>query len=224
MVPVITMSGSVQFVAKEEVFIPNDLQLKKSFTEATGEPLFVWFPQNGLASLSTTKLHEIYKSLGVRKISEFVQLSYDLSDCKLEKMDLKNDLIGKALIKILLGFLAFMPVEERHKTAKFLLEPSVLGTEKPIAVSYGLQLPSRKKRLNVEIIRMVLWEKNSQRLLVHKRSWKDGQKNMEFVANFSRAISEAILPNNSDLVDNLCKIIQMGFALGLKNMQWTTCW
>ena len=126
-----------------------------------------------------------------------------------EKIDKTDSMIGKALIKLVLDFVE-MPMEEKHKIAKSLLELSIYGTECPISARYALQLPLQKRRLEVEIEKMVLWEKNSQRLLVKKSTWNQGKKDLEFIASFARAISEAVLPNSSDQKNKLCKIIQMG--------------
>lgn len=218
----IISSKGIQLVEKSELFIPDDLQLKKLFTSVTEKPLFVWYPQDNLSSLSRTKLSEIYASLGVPKISESIQFdpSCTLSAGReFEEVDSRNGLIGKALIKIVLGFCAnprmHMQVEERHKTAKALLDMSVVLTDDPIEVSYSLQIPSLEK-MCVKTRRMVLWEKNSGRLIVHKFSRNKQRNNIEFVTDFARAVSERLLPSRTDLVDNLCKLIQMGFAFGFK--------
>uniref|UniRef100_A0A7N2MZP0 Sacsin n=1 Tax=Quercus lobata TaxID=97700 RepID=A0A7N2MZP0_QUELO len=199
-------SRVVQFVTKE-VFIADDLKLKQSFTEASEKPLFVWFPPR--CSSSPDKLLEIYTSLGVQKISEAVQFDLHCTMSVSEKIDKTDSVIGKALIKLVLAF-AEMPMEEKHKIANSLLELSVYGTECPISVRYALQLPLQKRRLEVEIEKMVLWEKNSQRLLVKKSTWNEAKKDLEFIASFARAISEAVLPYSRDQKNKLCKIIQMG--------------
>ncbi|KAL4644533.1 hypothetical protein ACB092_02G171500 [Castanea dentata] len=203
MLPAVNTSGAVQFVMKEEVFIADELQLKILFIEASENPLFVWFPPKCLSS--PAKLLEIYTSLGVRTISEAVK--FDLH-CTLSASKIIGDtdsLIGKALIKLVLAF-ANMPMKEKHKTAKSLLELTVYGTEDPISVWYALQLPLQKRRL----------EKNSQRLLVNKSTWNEGKKDIKFIASFARAILEAVLPNSGDQMDTLCRMIQMGMALGLE--------
>ena len=183
------------------------MKLKQSFPEASEKPLFVWFPPR--CSSSPDKLLEIYTSLGIQKISEAVQFDLHCTMSVSEKIDKTDSMIGKALIKLVLDFVE-MPMEEKHKIAKSLLELSIYGTECPISVRYALQLPLQKRRLEVEIEKMVLWEKNSQRLLVKKSSWNQGKKDLEFIASFARAISEAVLPNSSDQKNKLCKIIQMG--------------
>ncbi len=215
--PAATTSGAVQFVMKEEAFIPDDLQLERSFTEASEKPLFVWLPPS--CSSSPAKLFEIYRSLGVKKLSEAVQCDPHCTTSaskKFEKIDSRNCLIGKELIKMVLAFLADMPVEEKQQTAKSLLKISVYGTDDPISVRYALQLPSQKVKLVAEVKKMVFWEKNLQRLLVEKSSWNGAQKGVEFIACFARAISEAVLPKSSD--DRLCRIIQMAMAFGLKEV------
>ncbi|KAH7847938.1 hypothetical protein Vadar_031865 [Vaccinium darrowii] len=217
MLPAVSVSGAVQLVERDELFIPNDLSLKKLFGHASDKPLFVWFPQYGTSSLS--KLYAIYRSFGVQTISDAVQIS---SNSELEKMDRENSLIGKPLIKIVLAFVAnpviYMPVEERHRIAKSLLDISIFGTEKPLMLSCFLDLPSSKKRLQVEMRKLVLWDENSQKLLVHKPSWNGGSgtKSMEFITDFSRAIAEAVLPKASAFVEELCKTIKIGFAFGFK--------
>ncbi|KAL6955023.1 hypothetical protein U1Q18_041630 [Sarracenia purpurea var. burkii] len=213
MLPATTPSGTIQLAARDEVFIPDDLQLKKSFMEASDRPLFVWFPQNGSSSL--TKLYEIYRSIGVQKISEAVEFS--VNNCEFKRLGFDDGgLIGKPLIKIVLAFLANpvinMAVEERHSMAKSLLHASIFGTEGAMMASYLLDLPSSKKTIRVETSKLVLWEKNSQRLLVHKPNWKEDGGDMELISHFARAISEAVLPNATGLVVDLCRIIKMGLG------------
>ncbi|KAL6955021.1 hypothetical protein U1Q18_041628 [Sarracenia purpurea var. burkii] len=213
MLPATTPSGTIQLAVRDEVFIPDDLQLKKSFMEASDRPLFVWFPQNGSSSL--TKLYEIYRSLEVQKISEAVEFS--VNNCEFEKLGSDDGgLIGKPLIKIVLAFLANpvinMAVEERHLMAKSLLHASIFGTEGAMMVSYLLDLPASKKTIRVETRKLVMWEKNSQRLLVHKPNWKEGRGDMELISHFARAISEAVLLNATGLVVDLCRIIKMGMG------------
>lgn len=96
MLPASASAGKIQFMNKEQVFIPDDLQLKKSFSEATEISLFVWFPQNGMSSVSPTKLSKIYRKIGVWKISEAVQVDLNtvLGKYKSETMDLKHGLVG----------------------------------------------------------------------------------------------------------------------------------
>lgn len=107
-----------------------------------------------------------------------------------------------------------MAVAERHKVASSLINISVFGSEEPNTVRYGLHLHSLQRNLYVETTQMVFWEKNNRKLFVHKPSWESGNKNMEFVTNFARAISEAVLPTTD--VNRLFPIIKMAFAFGFR--------
>ena len=207
---------------KEELFIADDFQLKQAFTEASEKSLFAWFPP--MHSSSQAKLLEIYASLGVRKISEAVQFDLHCTMSASKKIEKTDIPIGKALIKLVLAH-ANMPMEEKHKTTKSLLELAVYGTEE-ISIQYALQLLLQKRRLEVEIKKMVLWEKNSQRQLAKKSTWNEGKKDVEFIAYFAQAISEAVLSDSRDQMDILCRIIQMGMALELEedavdSLLWT---
>nr|POE45423.1 hypothetical protein CFP56_20095 [Quercus suber] len=165
MLPQANTSGAVQFVMKEELFITDDFQLKQAFTEASEKPLFAWLPP--MRSSSQAKLLEICASLGVRKISEAVQLDLHCTmsaNKKIEKTDIP---IGKALIKLVLAH-ANMPMEEKQQTAKSLLELSVYGTEE-ISVQYALQLLLQKRRiiqmgmalgLEEDAVDSLLWTQN----------------------------------------------------------------
>lgn len=123
-------------------------------------------------------------------------------------------------MKIVLGFFAShrtnMHVEERQKTAKTLLDISLVLTDEPIEVNYSLRIPSLERVICVTPRRMALWEKSSGRLIVKETSWNEQRDSIEFVTNFAQTVAEGLLPNKIDIVDNLCKIIQMGFAFGFK--------
>ena len=146
MLPAANTSGVIQFVMKE-LFIADHLHLKEAFTKASEKPPFVWLPL--LNSSSLAKLLEIYNSLGVRKISEAVQFDLHCTISASKKIEKTDSLIGKGLIKLVLAH-ANMPMEEKHKTAKSLLELPVYGNEE-ISVQHALQLPLQKRRLEVEI-------------------------------------------------------------------------
>ena len=146
MLPIANTSGAVQFVMKE-LFIADDFQLKQAFIEASEKPLFAWFPP--MRSSYQAKLLAIYASLGDRKISEAVQFDLHCTMSASKEIDKTDIPIGKALIKLVLAH-ANMPMKEKHKTAKSLLELSVYGSEE-ISVQYALQLLLQKRRLEVEI-------------------------------------------------------------------------
>lgn len=64
-------SEKIYLTNRTEVFLADDLQLKKNFLRYDEAPLFVWFPTTN--GLSPRRLYEIYESLGVKKVSESVQ-------------------------------------------------------------------------------------------------------------------------------------------------------
>ncbi|KAK9270006.1 hypothetical protein L1049_025579 [Liquidambar formosana] len=223
-IPATTSTGDgIHLVNKEEVFIPDDLQLKKSFLSIDRIPLFVWFPKCGsLSSVPARRLYQIYDSLGVRKISDSVKWNVNsmLSLDQLKKVEPRIGLIGRGLIKIVLAFLAGplinMSVEERYKVANSLLDLSVFESNEQIRVSYQL-VPSVNTTLEVEVKKVVLWEKNYQRLLIDKSSYDGRNTNIEFVTCYAQEIAEGLLAQEqADAADNLSKIIQMGFMFKFK--------
>ncbi|KAL3526922.1 hypothetical protein ACH5RR_011578 [Cinchona calisaya] len=191
MLPAADSSGTIKFINKELMFIADDLQLKNLFTEASERPLFVWFPESG--SLYFTNLFGIYRRLGIRRLSESVECSVDCHFHKLEAMD---DLIGRPLIKIVLGFLASQVIDmsERHRKAKSILDMSICGTEEPMNTKYGLQLPSLNTSLHVETRRMVVWDKNKRRLLRHAPSLISAHENIRMGFAFGFKENEVDYP------------------------------
>ncbi|KAF6136735.1 hypothetical protein GIB67_020057 [Kingdonia uniflora] len=107
------LSGGIDFVAKDEVFIPDDLQLKKIFTEASRRPLFVWQPN--CSSVGTVKLYDVYSSLRVRRVSEAVHFDstcFSSIDYKLYKVDSNNEFIVAYSLPLL--FAKSMEVKTRR--------------------------------------------------------------------------------------------------------------
>ncbi|XP_077251764.1 uncharacterized protein LOC143890988 [Tasmannia lanceolata] len=214
----------IQLVKSGEIFLPDDLRLKKLLTGASENPLFVWQPQYCSPSIPLSKLYEIYSKLGVQKVSKSLQFGATSSTLghKFEKVeDPREWLIGKGLIEIVLGFLSchqiHMPAKERQAAAKALVDLEVYETDEPIIINCSILLPSAGKELNLQTRRMVLWDKDSCRLLIHKCSGENKKTSIEFAASFAQAISEGLLQGNMDMVNGLCKIIQMGFAFGFQD-------
>ncbi|CAL5366615.1 unnamed protein product [Camellia sinensis] len=213
----------IRLMQKNEILIPDDLQLRRLFANSSVKPIFTWYPQSDSSSLSPSKLSEIYSSLGVRKLSKSVQFNWNCPSSvsnKFEEVDSKNCLIGKGLIKIVLGFLASPQVnttaEERNKIANTLLDISVVLAGEPLEVSYRLQIPSLDNPLSAKTRRLVMWDKSSNRLIVYNSCLKHLKNNIEFVIDFALAVSEGLLPNRADDADRLCKIIQTGLAFEFK--------
>ncbi|KAI8021992.1 hypothetical protein LOK49_LG03G03727 [Camellia lanceoleosa] len=119
MLPVCCPCGEtiqIRLMQKNEILIPDDLQFKRLFANSSVKPIFIWYPQSDSSSLSLSKLSEIYSSLGVRKLSKSVQFNWNCPlsvSNKFEEVDSKNCLIGKGLIKIVLGFLTSPQVNIR---------------------------------------------------------------------------------------------------------------
>ena len=221
-------SERIHLVSKELVFIPDDLQLKHFFSSIDGIPLFVWLPKcKSFSTVHPMRLFEIYESLGVRKISGSVECHASISHSLDQyKMDPRNGLIGRGLVRIVLGFIAgprvSMPVEERHKVAKLLLGLSVFESREPILVSYQLLLTA-DKTLEVEAGKLVFWDKNSCRLLIDKSGYEDRKSNIKFVSCFAREIAEGLLAcEKADAIENLSKIIQIGFMFEFKEESMVT--
>ncbi|CAL8101226.1 unnamed protein product [Prunus armeniaca] len=208
----------IYLVSREEVFIADDLQLKKIFSSSNKVPLFVWIPKSISECYITPKrLHAIYEILRVRKMSESVEcnVSSTLSFEHCEKVDPRERLIGRGLIKIILGFLAGpevnMPVKERHEVARSIVVLSVYKSDKPIQVCYQLK-PSASTTVEVEKLKLVLWEKNSPHLLIDELGYEDGKDDLEFVASFADELARGLLAQvRPTAADALSKIIQMGY-------------
>lgn len=118
-------------------------------------------------------------------------------------------------MKIILGFLARphvnMPLKRRHEAAKSLLELSVYKGDKPIQVCYRL-MQSAGTVVEVEKLKLVLWEKNLQRLLIKKSAYESGKTDIEFVTCFADELAQGMLAQTTHAAaDTLSRIIQMGF-------------
>ncbi|XVE95086.1 hypothetical protein REPUB_Repub02eG0066000 [Reevesia pubescens] len=218
-------SDEIYLVSREEVFLPDDLQLKRIF-ENVGVPLFTWLPRhNSLSPVLPWRLYQVYHSIGVRKISESV-------DCKVDRIlllnfqskkfvDSRNGLFEKGLLKIILAFLSGpmmnMPAKERHKAAKSLLDLSVFETDKSIQVNYRFLLCRRSRTLESSRKKMVLWDRNSHRLLLDGSGFEDRKTNIEFVSAFAQEIAEGLLSlGKADAIGSLSKLVQIGFMFDYK--------
>ncbi|KAJ0076656.1 hypothetical protein Patl1_36503 [Pistacia atlantica] len=141
-VPVDSGSDRILLLNKQDVFIPDDLQIKDSF-EQSSRSLFVWYPQSSSPSLPRTELLEIYWNLGVRTISESVQR---------EELSLED---GVELEQV-------NPREKRHEAVKCLLNLTALKTPEPITVRYSLSLSSGEI-VDARESRMIRWDKESSK-------------------------------------------------------------
>ncbi|KAL6972990.1 hypothetical protein U1Q18_027164 [Sarracenia purpurea var. burkii] len=148
--PVISGSGEILLVERDDAFIADDLQLKELFNQSSSKPLFVWYPRPTLPSLPCFKLLEIYSKIGVRNISETVRKeevsSIIMDGAGLNELNPREIFIGKGLLMLILGFLAGpslqMEAEKRHETVRCLFNLTVLETPEPIMIHYSLSLSS----------------------------------------------------------------------------------
>ncbi|POO03753.1 Histidine kinase-like ATPase, C-terminal domain containing protein [Trema orientale] len=216
------LDDKIHLLNKELVFIPDDLRLKKIFASVS-VPLFVWFPNSGsLSSALSRRLFEIYRSLGVKMISESVtrKVGSILTEDNPKNVIPKNELIEKGLIKIILAFLAGahieMPAKERQESAAALLNLSLYKSEQPIKVTYCLT-PYPNETVKVETKKLVLWDKNSKCLVIDRSGYEDRKNNIEFGSCFAQEISEGLVPEGRELaVAGLSRIIHMGFMYEFK--------
>ncbi|XP_062115851.1 uncharacterized protein LOC133829994 [Humulus lupulus] len=218
-VPVNSCSNSIVLVDKHDVFVADDLQLKYLFEQSSSHPIFVWYPQPSMPSLPRTKLLEVFQKIGVRTISESVKKE-EVSIAKgaeNEQVIPRDALIGKGLIKLILGFLAHpslnMDAKERHEAMEDLLNVTVLETVEPIDVSYNLSLSSGKS-LNVIASGMVRWDKESSKIFNQKMDMSKGPENLiKRATYFSQVIAEGVLWQNSDHIDALSELLKFAFLL-----------
>ncbi|XP_077228632.1 uncharacterized protein LOC143861623 [Tasmannia lanceolata] len=215
--------GEVQLVNKENVFIPDVLQMMDMFSRSCKEPLFVWYPQPSLPSLPLCELYKTYKILGVRNISEAVtedSLDSTFMNSNFKKLESRGGMIGEGLIRLVLGFLAEprlqIPVVNRHKIARDLLDLSVYETDRPIVVSYSLIVSSEEKHLSAKSSRMVCFEKSSSRLIVQASSTSHEKTRLKFATFFAKEVSEGLLWERTELIDGLFKLIRLGCLLGFE--------
>nr|DAD22702.1 TPA_asm: hypothetical protein HUJ06_024165 [Nelumbo nucifera] len=217
--PVDTGTGEILLVGKQDVFIPDDLQLKDLFEKASLHPLFVWYPQRGLHSICRSKLFGIYGTIGVQTISGAVKMdqSFKLECAEPQKVKSNEKHIEKGLCRLILGFLGDPSLEldvvRRHQILKYLLDVTVFETEEPITVSYTLPLSSGNDVI-VKASRMIRWERENFKLFTQKMDSSSRHKTkIELATYFSEVISEGLLWEKEDEIASLSELIKLGFLL-----------
>ncbi|KAJ4728850.1 DNA binding ATP binding [Melia azedarach] len=217
--PVDSGNGGILLFDKDDVFLADDLQLKDIFEQSSPHSLFVWYPEPSLPALPRTKLLESYRKIGVRTISESVQKE-ELSlgeGVELRQVNQKNSLVGKGLIKLILGFLADPAIEmdaaKRHETVEYLLNLTVLESAEPISVRYTLSLSSGKT-VDVRASQMTRWDRESGKLFTQKIGKSDGHKNLiEYATHFAEIISKRVLWDREDHTNAMCELIKLAFLV-----------
>ncbi|KAF0895037.1 hypothetical protein E2562_006755 [Oryza meyeriana var. granulata] len=83
-----------------------------------------------------------------------------------------NKVIKAGLLQLVLAFLGDplldITAEERHKMVSWLLDVTVLETDEPITVGYGVNLSSGRS-LDVKASRMLRWERDNYKLYMQRR-------------------------------------------------------
>ena len=217
---VVLGSGEIVLFRKGDVFIADDLLLKDLFERRyPSRPIFVWCPQPNLPSLPQTSLLDVYKKIGVRTISESVQKEeLSLADgVELRQMNSRDVMIGKELVRLILGFLADPSLDieatKRHGAVQCLLNLKVLETMELIAVSYSLLL-SDGEILKVDAKSMIRWEKECSKFLTQKMDEAGGQKSLiEYATSFSDVISRGVLWDKEDKIKALSELTKLAFVL-----------
>ncbi|VFR01623.1 unnamed protein product [Cuscuta campestris] len=218
-IPVCSSSDGVLLLNKDDVFIADDLCLKELFEQSYDHPLFVWYPEPSRPSLPRTKLLNIYREVGVNALSETAHCR-ELSSVEstgLEKVNPETVYIGKNMSKLILGFLAQpsleMEAKQRHDSLRRLVNASFLKMEEPIPVEYKLPLSSGKT-LTAKTSRMMRWERESSQFFFTEVKESDGYRGMlEFATHFSEVVSEGILWEDEDEVQELAELIKLGYMV-----------
>ncbi|KAL2539645.1 DNA binding [Abeliophyllum distichum] len=215
--PVLSGSDRILLMDKYDVFIADDLCLKDLFEQYASQSLFVWYPQPSLQSLPRKKLLDIYSKIGVRNLSASVQKSEQSAIDGIVPMQVnpKEVFIGKGLFKLILGFLADLQIEvqKRHDALKGLLEVNVLETPTAITVDYSLPLSSGEI-MNVSARRLMRWERERSEFFMQTVDKSGSHKNvLERATYFSDVISEGLLWDKEDHIQQLAELIKLGFVV-----------
>ncbi|KAM5548158.1 hypothetical protein ABKV19_002221 [Rosa sericea] len=160
---------------------------------------------------------EIYESLGVRKVSESVERKENMCG-GLGEVRAIYGLIGRGLIKIILGFLAgwqvCMSLEERQYAASSVVQLRTYRINKPYQFIYRL-MRSGSPAVEVRVAKLVYWMKNSKQLFIDNSGYTNGKSDLEFVAAFADELAEGLLVQARHYAarETLSRIIQFGFLI-----------
>ncbi|XP_020203404.1 uncharacterized protein LOC109788952 [Cajanus cajan] len=216
--PATSGNNEIFLLDKNDVFIPDNLHLKKLFEQ---EKVFVWYPQN-LAPVSRCELFDMYRKIGARNISESLckEESSLLNGVQLKQVNPDSICNVKGLVKLILGFLSCsslkMEPNRRHEAVQALLNLSFFETMDSVTVSYSLKLSSGKI-ITKTADRMVQWERQSSKFFT-ELNWQNGNASLiKYATYFSEAISEGILCENHDHVPALSELITLAFLLKFNN-------
>ncbi|KHN22173.1 uncharacterized protein LOC114406379 [Glycine soja] len=216
--PATSGNNEIVLLDKNDVFIPDNLHLKKLFQQ---EKVFVWYPQN-LAPLSRCELFDVYRKIGARNISESICMEEPslLNGVELKQVDPGNICNVKVLAKLILSFLSSsslkMEPNKRREAVQGLLNLSFFETKEAVNVSYSLSLSSGAI-ITKKADRMVRWQGQSSKFFT-QTNWQSGNASLiKYATYFSEAISEGVLRENHDHVPALSELITLAFVLKFNN-------
>ncbi|XP_023637923.1 uncharacterized protein LOC17887094 [Capsella rubella] len=204
-----------------DVFIADDLLIKDLFINS---PVFVWYPTPSTPALSRTKLVELYRQIGVKEISKCVTITEaELSGVKNEQQEVgesKNNLIGPALVKLILGFLSDpslkVEAEERSRIIKSLVDLDVKETLEAITTEYTLNLPSKGEKLMAKAKRMIRWEREEGVVYAEKLEKACGKRKvLEYATCFAEVIAKGVMWEREDLIGRLSELVKMAYLVDL---------
>lgn len=212
--PATSGNNEIVLLDKNDVFIPDNLHLKKLFQQ---EKVFVWYPQN-LAPLSRCELFDVYRKIGARNISESICMEEPslLNGVELKQVDPGNICNVKVLAKLILSFLSSsslkMEPNKRREAVQGLLNLSFFETKEAVNVSYSLSLSSGAI-ITKKADRMVRWQGQSSKFFT-QTNWQSGNASLIKCATyFWEAILEGVLCENHDHVPALSELITLAFVL-----------
>ncbi|CAN0842933.1 Protein NO VEIN [Linum grandiflorum] len=210
--PTILPSGEIVMSDKRGVFIADDLLLKELFSEY---PIFVWY----MPDLSRTKLLDVYKGIGVRRISESVEKEENSANQQVfEQVNPDKVFIGKQLGKIILGFLADpsleMEASQRQAKLRSLLNLTFYQTPDPLTVTCSLKLSSTGEVVRVEATELIRWDRGDSKMYVQKLKCDLQRGVIEYACRFAEVIAKGVLWEKEDrFITALSGIIRLGFLV-----------
>lgn len=94
-------------------------------------------------------------------------------------------------------------MEKRQRKPESILKLEVYETDEPIFLSYRLVLGSKGTTLNVEVAKMVHWEKGTCRLVIQRTADANRKRKLDIAVDFAKEISKGLLWKNPELINGL---------------------
>ncbi|CAH1428235.1 unnamed protein product [Lactuca virosa] len=205
-------SNGIFLFDKHDLFVADDLFLTDLFLRSCccSRPIFAWFPQPSVKSLITrTKFVDIYTKLGLRRLSQSAQknIIFDTDhDAGSKPLNLKEKIIKKGLLKLILAFLADPNLKldlcKRHEAVTRVLALEAFESPEKMKVRYRLTFSSGDV-VDVEPRRMIRWDKQHSKLYMQKKIDSDHKYAIEYASHFAEEIAEGVLLEKEQLVQDL---------------------